>query len=358
VVDQCQSQGRERRATMRDVARRADVSVMTVSRVVNETPNVDGATRERVRTAIRELDYRPNAAASSLRRIGAAVGAVGLVVDDVGNPFCSAIAAGVERVCQKRGTLLLSGSSGGDPDVERQLISAFLSHRVDGLLVMSSDTDHGYLEVELRRGLHVIFVDRSPNGLAAQTVSSDNHELGRQATAHLLAHGHRRIAFIIPRTAVQTARQRHQGYRAAMSEAGLEPEAGLDRIEVDVEGLGDSPAAELAMGDLLDRPNRPTAVVAAQNRVARGVLKALHDRNLQHTVAMVAVDDLELAALLDPPVTVLAQDPVEIGAQAATRLFEQLAGVRAGFDARTTPDGRQVVPARLIVRGSGELPPR
>ncbi len=338
---------------MRDVARRADVSVMTVSRVVNDTPNVDRNTRERVRTAIRDLGFRPNAAASSLRRIGAAVGAVGLVVDDVANPFCSGVAAGVERACQKRGTLVLSGSSGGDPDTERQLISAFLAHRVDGLVVMGSDPDHSYLEAELRRGLHVVFVDRGPSRLAAETVSSDNHELGRQATAHVLGHGHRRIAYIGARTSADTATLRHQGYLTALAEAGVPYQAELVRVGLDRGGLTDSPAAELAMGELLDRPNAPTAVVAGQNQVARGVLKALHDRALQHTVAMIAVDDLELAALLDPPLTVLAQDPEEMGALAAARLFDRLAAGHPEPIPR-----RHVVPARLVVRGSGELPPR
>jgi len=356
VGDESQTHHRERRATMRDVARRADVSVMTVSRVVNDTPNVDGMTRERVRAAIRDLSYRPNTAASSLRRLSSAVGAVGLVVDDVGNPFCSALSAGVERACQKRGTLLLSGSSGGDPDTERQLISAFLGHRVDGLLVMSSDTDNSYLEIEVRRGVQVLFLDRSPSQLTAETVSSDNHELGRAATAHLLDHGHRRIAYLGAGDRPETVQLRHQGYLDALAEAGVPYLAEFDRAN-----LVDSPAAELALGELLDGPGRPTAVVSAQNQVSRGALKALHDRGLQHQVAMVGVDDLELAALLDPPLTVLAQDPVEIGAQAAARLFEQLDSV--GPSGRV-PGGpgrgprRHLVAHRLIARGSGELPPR
>ena len=354
--DESQTHQRERRATMRDVARRADVSVMTVSRVVNDTPNVDGLTRERVRAAIRDLDYRPNTAASSLRRLSAAVGAVGLVVDDVGNPFCSALSAGVERTCQKRGTLLLSGSSGGDPDTERQLISAFLGHRVDGILVMSSDPDHSYLEIEVRRGVQVVFLDRAPNRLSAETVSSDNRELGRAATSHLLGHGHRRIAYLGADEQAETVLLRHQGYLDALAEAGVPYLAELDRAN-----LVDAPAAELAMSELLDGPYRPTAVVTAQNQVSRGALKALHDRGLQRAVAMVGVDDLELAALLDPPLTVLAQDPEGIGAQAAARLFEQLdsqgpAGRPPAGQGRA--QRRHVVAHRLIARGSGELPPR
>lgn len=335
----------ERRATMRDVARRAGVSVMTVSRVVNDSARVDPETRSRVEAAITSLGYRQNAAASSLRRLGSASLSVGLVVDDVANPFCSALTAGVERVCRDRGHLLLSGSSASDAHIERALVEAFLTRRVDGLIVMRAGEDHSYLAEEARRGVPIVFVDRAAAGFDADTVASDNLGAARIATTHLVRHGHRRIALLGDRLQFATAQRRRDGFHEALCEAGIEPDPALEQF-----GLSDAAAAQDAFGRLLDSPHPPSAVFAAQNLVTIGALRALHERQLQRAVALVGFDDVELAALLDPPVTVMAQDPVRIGATAAELLFERLTGL-------TGPPRHVAVPAVLVPRGSGEMPP-
>lgn len=329
---------------MRDVARASSVSVMTVSRVVNNSPNVDPSTRERVLEAIEALGFQPNEAASSLRRNGMQTSTVGLVVDDVSNPFCASVYRGVERVCRRREHLLVSGSSEGEADGERALIKAFLRRRVDGLIVMGVDPDESYLAGELRRGVPSVFADRRPQNLEADLVTTDNVGAARVAVEHLLRHGHRRIAFLGP-PSVSTAEDRLQGYLTALSAGG--GDADPDLVVRDLRGPEDVAAAVERLAAL---PNPPTALFAAQNLVATDALRALHHRGLAGTVALVAFDDFPLSDVVRPGVTVVAQDPELMGETAAELLFSRREGY-AG-PARTV-----VIPARLVPRGSGEITP-
>ncbi len=337
----------ERRATMRDVARASAVSVMTVSRVVNNSPNVDPATRERVLAAIAALGFRPNEAASSLRRSGAATTTIGLVVDDVANPFCSALHRGVERVCRSRGHLLISGSSDQSPAEERALLGALLRRRVDGVVVMATDPDERHPAEEMRRDVPMVFADRRPRSLEADLVTSDNLAAARTATDHLLAHGHRRVAFLGGRSTLSTSRDRLEGHVSALTAAGAD--ADPDLVVVDLAAAAD---AEAATGRLLDLADPPTAVFAAQNLVATGALRALHRGGIAEHVALVAFDDVDLADIVEPAVTAVAQDPQLMGETAAELLFSR----RDGY---TGPPRTVVAPTTLLTRGSGEIrPPR
>jgi LacI family transcriptional regulator len=329
---------------MRDVARASSVSVMTVSRVVNNSPNVDPATRERVLEAVEALGFRPNEAASSLRRNAAHTMTVGLVVDDLGNPFCSALHRGVERVCRARGQLLISGSSDRTPAQERAIITELLRRRVDGLVVMGNDPDERYLADEMRHGVPTVFVDRRPAALDADLVTSDNLAAARAATEHLLGHGHRRIAFL-GGPAVSTVQDRLEGYLTAMSAAGVQVDPA-----VIVRDLPDS-GAEPALGALLALDRPPTAVLAAQKTMAIGALRALHRLGLAETVGLVAFDDFDLADVVRPGVTVVAQNPALMGQTAAELMLSR----RDGYAGRART---VVVPVRFQTRGSGEIPPR
>ncbi len=333
-----------RRATMRDVARQASVSVMTVSRVVNHSGGVDATTRLRVESAIADLGYRQNEAASSLRRSDAHTSTVGLVVDDAANPFCAALQRGVERACRERGHLLVSGSSDGCAQEERSLVAAFLRRRVDGLLVMGSDPDQAYLADEARRGVPTVFVDRAPAGLAADCVVSDNAGAARTGTAHLLAHGHRRVALLGSRVGVDTTAGRLAGYRAAHETAGLAADPALEVLD-----LADAGEAAAALAGLLDAADPPTAVLAGQNLLTVGALRTLHGRGLARTTALVGIDDVDLSELLEPAVTVVRQHPERIGRTATDLLFRRLEGAEG-------PAVRRVLPVELVVRGSGEIP--
>lgn len=332
-----------RRPTMRDVAALAGVGLKTVSRVVNDEPNVSGDTRERVERAIDALGFAPNHGAGSLRREGGRTQTIGLILDAVDNPFSAAINRAVEAVATARHTAVFAASSDDDTERERELVAAFNRRRVDGLIITAYGPDQGYLQNERDLGIPLVFIDRPPIGLLADVVLTDNVAWAGVATQHLIDHGHRRIAFLGDDLGIPTARDRRLGHERAMAAAGLEVPDGFS--------VGDLTSAERAAAEverLLDHPDPPTALVTAQNVITIGGIRALHGRGRQADVALIGFDDLPLADLLTPGITVIAQDPAEIGRASAERLFARIEG-------HDGPAETIIVPARLIARGSGEI---
>lgn len=334
-----------RRATMRDVAALSGVSVKTVSRVVNDVSTVSEELRDRVMRAVAQLDFRPNLAASSLRRTDGATRQIALLLENVANPFSATLSRAVENVAREHGTLVLSGSLDEDPRRELELVRAATLHRVDGILLVPAAPDHAYLHREIRTGTPVVFADRPPRGLDADAVMAANAEGAREAVLHLADHGHTEIAFLGHERGVSTAGERLAGYRTALDERGLPERPG--RV---VCGLGGSAAAARATGALLDSAHPPTALSTAQNLVTIGAIQALQERGLHERVAVVGFDDFPMADLLTPRVTVIAQDVMGIGALAVRRLFARIAGDDG-------PPREERVPTALVVRGSGEIPP-
>ena len=331
------------RATMREVAALAGVSLKTVSRVINGEHGVSGELVEKVNAAARRLNYRHDVAASSLRRSSRKTASVGIVLEDVGNPFSSALHRAVEDIARRRGVLVLAGSSDEDPERERHLIDAFAGRHVDGMIVVPVGDQHDHLLSEHRGGTPIVFVDRSPRFFDADSVVTANEQGAKDGVEHLVAVGHRRIAFLGDLVAIPTAESRYCGYASALRAAGIEHDASIVR-----RGLRSSDAAEKAVGELLDSGEPPTAVFAAQNLLTIGAVRALHARDLQHRTALVGFDDIVLADLLRPGVSVVAQDPSQLGRLAAELLFERLDGDRS-------PSRQLVVSTRLIARGSGEI---
>ena len=331
------------RATIRDVAALAGVGIKTVSRVINHEANVSAATRERVEQAVVALNFTPNQGAGALRRGDRKTLTLGLLLDAVDNPFSAAIHRAVEAVAWERGTAVFGASFGEDPARERALVEAFTRRRVDGLVLTTISDDHTYLQTELEQGVPVVFIDRPPRGIEADTVLTDNRRASVTAVRHLLDHGHRDIAFLSDDLEVATTRERHAGYQQALSDAGAGPGPVLT-------GIRSVEAAYEAVRHLMSGPDRPTALFTSQNLVSIGGIRALHDLGLHREVAMVGFDDVFLADMLEPALTVVAQDPAEMGRTAAARVFARL-------DGDDSPAVTSVVPARLVVRGSGELPP-
>lgn len=330
------------RPTMADVARKAGVSLKTVSRVVNDEAGVHVETTSRVRAAIEELNYRRNDGASLLRR-GAATTSIGLVVEDLADPFYSAVAAGVEQTARLRGYLLLTGSGEADPRRAHDLALAFCARQVDGLIVVPAADDHSWLQPEVDRGTPVVFADRPGTGCTGDVVVVDNRGGIRTAIAHLTSQGHHRIAFLGDDSEFWTARQRRTAFRKAMAARRL-PVRGLVAMGPhEPFGLTDR------MRTWLDDPAPVTAVIAGNNRISATLLRVLTTME-RRDVAWISFDDFELADVLDPPVTVVAQNPHEIGQQAAHALL-------ARIDGATEPPRHVVLPTRLVPRGSGELPP-
>jgi LacI family transcriptional regulator len=339
---------RELRPTMRDVAALAGVSVMTVSRVVNGDRRVSQARVERVRKAIEMLDYAQNVPARNLRLTGQPTASIGVVQEDIANPFASVLQRAVEDVVAREGCLVLCGSSDGAPERERALIAEFCARRVDGLVIVPavSAGDHTYLLPEIRRGTPVVFVDRPSHSVAADTVVSDNVGGAQRAVEHLLAHGHTRIGFLGDLTGIYTGDERYRGYRNALRAAGLGVDEQLVRRDVH-----DVVAAREATQELLSLRESPTALFTAQNLLTIGSRQALHALGAERTIAHVGFDDIVLANLLDPAITVVAQDPAAIGSLAGELLIERINGASG-------PPETVEVPIELISRSSGEIAPR
>ncbi|MGS0685229.1 LacI family DNA-binding transcriptional regulator [Nakamurella sp. GG22] len=334
---------RLRRPTMNDVASAAGVSLKSVSRVVNDEIGASPETRRKVLAAAADLGYRRNDAAHALRRADGRSASIGLVLEDIGNPFAAMLNRSVERVAGAQGSLVLAVSTNADPEREQHLIDRLLARAVDALLVMSCGRDHSYLQPELDRGVPIVFVDRPPRHLACPTVRVANSRGAADATEHLIAHGHRRIAFLGDRPGLYTADERQRGYLRAMRAAGLTPDS-----DIQWRGPADIEQADEAMSRMLALPDPPTAVFAGNNLVAVGVLMALRRRKRLKRVAVVGFDDLDLATVLDPPLTVIDHDPEAIGRIAAGEVFSWLGGAMPSKDV--------VVPVRLVARGSGEVP--
>ena len=331
---------------MPDVAALAGVSLSTVSRVVNGQEAVRPDLAERVREAIEMLAYRRDLTASNLRRADRASASVGLVVEDVSNPFFSALHRGFEEVARTRGVLTFVGSSDDDPERERELVLAFCARRVDGLVLAPVARDQSHLTRDLQAGMRVVFVDRPPEAIDADVVIIDNEGAAGEAVGHLAAAGHRRVGFLGDRLQVYTARRRLAGWRRACERLGLAAEDGLVRTE-----LYNTELSFEAATALLEGSDPPTALVTAQNLVTAGAVRALRALGRQRDVAIVGIDDVLMADALDPGVTVVAQDPMGLGRAAGERLFARL-------DGETGPVQVLRVPTELIVRGSGEIAPR
>lgn len=321
-----------RRATMNDVARLAGVSIKTVSRVVNAEPGVHADTADRVLAAIERLGFRRNVGALNLRR-GSSTGTIGLVLEDVANPFYSGLTRAAEKVARRFGRQVLTGSSDEDASRERELALEFCARRVDGLIIVPAGRQHGYLLPEITSGIPVVFVDRPPGDVLADTVLVDNVAGTALAVAHLAAHGHREIAFLGDTPTVFTAAERLTGFREGCAKAG---------VPFDERLVAMGPHTRESISDTL---RNATAVVTGNNRITVLALRALV--GTKNRPALVGFDDFELADLLNPPVTVVALDPAELGRAAAELLFARLDGDRE-------PPRRVVLPARLIARGSGE----
>src|SRR6266542_2764169 len=304
------------RSTMWDVARAAGVSLKTVSRVVNDERGVGGATAARVKKAIDALGYRPKDMARTLRRRQRS-SSVGLIIEDIRNPFYSAIARAVEEVAQARRQQVILGNSNEDPRSERALVSA-------------------YLEDELAHGMSVVFMDRPPGNIEADVVLLDNVGGARLAAEHLLGQGHRRIGVVGDPGMIYTVGKRVDGFREALADAGVPFDESLLRL-----GMRDVLEAETATRELLSLSDPPTAIFATNNRASVGALRAM--REPRGRVALVGFDDFELADLLS--VTVVRHNPLEMGRRAAELLFARLAGDDRGPQT-------VVLPTELVVRGT------
>ncbi len=337
--------------TIQDVAARASVSAMTVSRVLNHPARVAPATRQRVEQAIRELGFVPNALARQLLR--GRTHTLALLVSDIGNPFFTQIARGVEDVAQRNGYTVIFGNSDESVEKERQYLHALLGRRIDGLLIAAAgDGSRPMLDLLVQRGTPFVLLDRAIDGVPADVVIGDNIGGARKLTEHLIGLGHRRIALVNGDLEVPTARDRRRGYLDTLRDHGIE-----SRPELIVDGVYRRDSGMSAARQLLALPEdqRPTAIFAANNFLAVGVIEALRAAQviIPRDIAVACFDDIEMAAALDPFLTVMAQPARTFGTIGAQFLLDRLEPSSGAASPRATPAPRRVVlPPELIVRVS------
>jgi LacI family transcriptional regulator, galactose operon repressor len=338
-------QSRHTRPTMKDVAALAGVAIKTVSRVMNGDQTVAPDLAARIRDAASKLGYRPNLTASSLRRGDRRTATIGLLLEDVSNPFSAALLRAVEDEARERRIQILIASLDEDPAREHDMAITLIDRGVDGLVIVPAAPDQSYLLAERRLGIRVVFLDREPRFLDADAVVSGNRAGAVAAVDHLLSFGHMRIGYLGDSTAIATAVQRFDGYQHALAEAGLQTDPLIVR-----HGLRSIDAAAAAASELISLPHPPTALFASQNLVTIGTVKALSWAGLQDRIALVGFDDFALADALVPGVTVITQDTTRLGRLAAQLLFARL-------DGDDSPTRTHVVPTGLVMRGSGEIRP-
>ena len=329
--------GRSKRPTMVDVARTAGVALRTVSRVVNDDPTVGPANVAKVQAAIAALNYRPDERARQLRTgvtgtIGAAVRRIAEV-----NPELAAI----EQTARDSGLTLLAASTDFDEAREHDILVSMCRQRLDGIIVEPIGENHAYLEPELEAGMPVVSMDRPMSGIDVDCVMSDNAAGIGTAFHHLHQYGHRRIAYIGDSERVYSGRERASAFRASLGAHG-QPAAGLVHPgEITPERVA------AALKTALDGPDPATALVTGNMDTTITVLRVL-GREAASRLAIVGFDEVPLADLLQPALTVVAQNTAVIGRTAVELL-------RARIADPDRPLQNVVVPLELKVRGSGEV---
>ena len=323
--------------TMADVAKAADVSVQTISAVINGKSGISEATRARVRRVIEELDYHPNEMASSLR--SQRTSTIGILVPTIANPYWPEMVRGAEDVAHAAGYAVFLCNTDGDEAKLHTYIQLLRRHRVAGLFC-NVEIDPKEIKGLLASKIHVVLNGSAQSHEQAVTMTVDDLRGGYAATQHLIELGHRRIAIAAPLNAPGAARR--AGYVAALQDRGIEIDPGLM-----VFANFDMPSGQHAARSLMDLPLSPTAIVAGNDLIAIGVITALRrsGRRVPDDVAVVGFDNIPMAALYDPPITTIAQPLYEMGAYAMQAILDRVQDPTLGGASTTFP-------TPLIVRRS------
>ncbi len=329
-------------ATIKDVALRAGVAISTASAAINRSAPVSEEVLAKVAEAIRSVGYVPHAGARSLR--SGRSNLIGLVVPNIANPWCGAVAREVENACLVAGFTTVVYSTGQDADRESQVLEMLRLQRVAGLVIIPtrSDAEHG---ADLRDQIHVptVLLDMQVEGLPYDVVKADNVEAGRLGTAHLLALGHRRIGIVVGIPGLATSDDRLLGYRRAHAEAGVPVDESLI-----ASGQFDQTIAHDAVLSMLRRSDRPSALMTCSNMMTIGMLFAVRELKLAvpAQLSVVGIDDLEFSLLLDPQPTTVATPILPMARQAINKLLGEIA------DRRPPAGAVDVYTPELIQRAS------
>lgn len=332
-------------SNIQEVAKRAGVSIATVSRVLNRTAYVNPEVVARVRAAVEELNYQPSRAARSLRAHYSSI--IGLLITDIQNPFFTSLVRGVEDMAQRNGYSLILCNSDEEPSKEQQYIEILCAERVAGAIVTPTRENARAFQLFRDSGIPVVAVDRRIKDHETDAVLVDNKRGASDAVKHLYENGYRRIGIISGPQTTTTGRERLEGYRQALKEVNLPNDSTLERFGSFKEDSGRQLAEEL-----LSLDERIDALFVANNLMTMGALTAIDARKLKipNDIGVVSFDDMPWEALSSVSLTTVTQPVYELGSTAALRLFQRLQNTTT-----TTFTKQEIVLApTLCIRGSSQ----
>lgn len=305
--------------TIVDVAKRAGVSVSTVSRVLNNHPSVGVEVRQRVNDVIRELQYEPSRVAQRMRATSSRL--VGVIFSDITNPFYIDVLHSIEHTLSQQGMSVLISNADSDEDREANFVRIMLNENIAGLIIAPTKENVPALAAAAHDGLPIVVIDRRLSNVDVDTVLVDNFQGALTAIQHLIELGHERIGVLSGPLYLTSGRERYTGYLQAMADAGLQVDPSMTRFGNYRERSG----YELA-NELLSASYPPTALFVANNLMTLGALNAIHERGcvIPDEIAVIGFDDLPWAISLSPPLTTVAQPTSEIGTRAAELLLDRI----------------------------------
>jgi LacI family repressor for deo operon, udp, cdd, tsx, nupC, and nupG len=328
-----------RQPSIKDIARIAKVSHPTVSRALQNSPLVNAKTAAKIRKIAEDAGYRASAVARGL--VTRRTKTIGLVVTTVNDPFAGEVALGIEKAANEHGYSVFLANSDAEPERERRMVQTFAEQRVDGIVVTSSRVGAEYLPMLAEMMVPIVLVNDQYPGEFMHSVMIENVQGARAAAEHLIALGHRRIAYVGDLSGYQSDTERLAGYKQALAEAGI-----AFAPELAVKGDGKPAAAIEGVNALLALEQPPTAICCYNDMTALGAMRAIATRGLRvpDDISVTGFDDLFFAAYLDPPLTTVHQPMRHMGQIAMENLLKLMQGGEPVEQAR--------VEAKLVVRAS------
>lgn len=304
---------------IQDVAKLANVSIATVSRVINNQGGVRKPTEQRILKAIDDLGYIRNAAARTIKR--KATNTIGVIVPDIKNPFFPQIMAGIEQKAREKDYFTILSSTNESPLVEEKIIRNFIERGVDGVIITTASENGDYLKILKDQNIPIVAVDRSIKKFDVDTVLVDNSKGSYQAVQRLILQGHKKIAIICGPQSTTPGFERYLGYKRALEDYGIP----LDEKYV-VQGDFSEQSGYLATRQLNALDESPTAIFSSNNLMTIGCMKALDDLNwkLGQEVSFIGFDDVDIATFLNPKLSVVSRPMNAIGEIAFTLLHERI----------------------------------
>ncbi|MGE7907650.1 LacI family DNA-binding transcriptional regulator [Peribacillus sp. NPDC094092] len=309
----------ESKPNIHDVAKLANVSIATVSRVINNQGGVRRITEERILKAIEELGYIRSAAARTMKR--KETNTIGVIVPDIKNPFFPLVMAGIEQKAREKEYFTILSSTNESPKVEEEIVKNFIERGVDGVIITTANENGDHLKLLQEQGIPVVAVDRSIKKFEVDTVLVDNKKGSYQAVQHLILQGHVKIAIICGPQDTTPGLERFLGYKKALEEYDIE----LDERYVLHGDFGEQSGYQ-STEKLFELDDKPTAIFSSNNLMTIGCMKALKDLNwrLGSEVSFIGFDEVDIATFLNPKLSVVARPMNAIGEIAFQLLHERI----------------------------------